>query len=78
MTNTLACVEHGPVELVEIIDFKWLMSRDGHHIHVQRLQNDPAYAAECFANAAASPIALVRQTATRLALRLSGSRPEGH
>lgn len=78
MTNTQACVEHGPVELVEIIDFKWLMARDGHHIHVQRLQDDPAYAAACFATAAASPIALVRQTAKRLARRLSGTVAEGH
>ena len=69
--DTLASVEPGPVELLEIIDFKWLMSRDGHHIHVQRLQNDPAYAAACFAQAAASPIALVRQTAERLMRRLN-------
>jgi hypothetical protein len=76
--STLACIEQDPVELVEIIDFKWLMSRDGHHIHVRRLQEDPAYAADCFARAAASPNALVRETAQRLARRLSGTLPEGH
>jgi hypothetical protein len=71
--DTLAFGEHDRVDLLEIIDFKWLMSRDGHHIHVQRLQNDPAYAAACFAQAAASPIALVRQTAERLMRRLDVS-----
>jgi len=68
--NSVTPVEREAVELVEIIDFKWLMARDGHHVHVERLQFDPEYAAEVFARAAASPIAVVRQTAARLVQRL--------
>jgi hypothetical protein len=74
--NSVTPVEHRAVELVEIIDFKWLMARDGHHIHVERLQHDPDYAAEVFAYAAASPIAVVRQAAARLVHRLRASPPE--
>jgi hypothetical protein len=64
--NSVSPVEHQAVELVDIIDFKWLMARDGHHIHVERLQVDPDYAAEVFAYAAASPIDAVRDAAARL------------
>ena len=42
------------LELVDIIDLKWLMARDGHHVHVERLQAEPAYARECLIKAAAS------------------------
>jgi hypothetical protein len=47
--------ERQALELVDIIDFKWLMAKDGLHVHVERLQNDPAYALDCLNQAAASP-----------------------
>lgn len=53
-------------ELVDLIDFKWLMAHEGHHVHVQRLQTDPAYARECLACAAASPTDTLRSVARRL------------
>ena len=39
--------------LVEIIELKWLLAGEGIHIHVERLQNDPAYACRALDTAAA-------------------------
>lgn len=68
--NAVTASEHRALSLVEIIDFKWLMAGDGHHVHVERLQADPAYATQCLALAAASRIAALRDTARRLAATL--------
>ena len=65
--NAVTATEHRALSLVEIIDFKWLMAGDGHHVHVERLQTDPVYATECLALAAASRIAALRTTARQLA-----------
>ena len=54
-------------ELVDIIDFKWLMAGDGHRVHVERLQADRDYAGTCLAQGAASPIPALRLCARRLA-----------
>jgi hypothetical protein len=59
------------IELVDIIDFKWLMAHEGHHVHVERLQVDPAYAAECFAKAARSSAEACRNAGERLARGLA-------
>jgi predicted metal-dependent phosphoesterase TrpH len=58
------------VRLVEIIELKWLLAGQGIHVHVERLQNDSAYARETLERAAESPSAALRETATRLRLRL--------
>jgi hypothetical protein len=68
--NAVTASEHRALSLVEIIDFKWLMAGDGHHVHVERLQTDPAYACQCLALAATSRIAALRETARRLAATL--------
>ncbi len=68
--NAVIAPEHRALSLVEIIDFKWLMAGDGHHVHVERLQAEPAYAAQCLALAAGSRIAALRDTAKRLAATL--------
>ena len=62
--------EHQGLELVDIIDFKWLAAKDGLHVHVERLQSDPAYALECLTKAAGSPREAVRAAACRLRDRL--------
>lgn len=64
--NASAARERQALELVDIIDFKWLMAKDGLHVHVERLQNDPAYALECLNKAAASPREAVQAVARRL------------
>ena len=55
------------VSLLEIIDFKWLMAGHGHGVHVERMQNDPAYARECLLCGATSCAPTLRASAQRLA-----------
>jgi hypothetical protein len=62
-----------PLELVEIIDLKWLLAHEGHHVHVERLQSDRAYAAEVLDLAARSTSAALRATAVRLGVRLAAT-----
>jgi hypothetical protein len=72
--NAVSAHEMNALDLVDIIDFKWLMAREGHHVHVERLQNDPLYATECIERARRSPIEAVRLAAERL-LRKLGQPP---
>lgn len=69
--NALPPAERQAVELVDIIEFKWLMAGAGVRVHVERLQADPEYARQCLAQAAASPEAALRESAERLLRRLS-------
>ncbi len=62
--------ERQTLELLDIIDFKWLLAREGLYVHVERLQNDPAYALDCLTKAAGSPRDAVRAAAARLRARL--------
>ena len=64
--NFISPSEQKALQLVDIIDFKWLMVGDGHHVHVERLQKDPVYAAQCLATAAKSRNEAVRNAALRL------------
>jgi hypothetical protein len=68
--NVTANSEHQALELVDIIDFKWLLAKEGLHVHVERLQKDRAYALECLSRAANSPREAVRAAAQRLRDRL--------
>ena len=61
------------LKLVDIIDFKWLMIGEGHHVHVERLQRDPAYASNaCVAPKRAQPS--VAPAGCELALALKAER----
>ena len=55
-----------PPQLVDFVDFKWLMRREGRHIDVQRLQSDAGYARQCLADAQASSCEMLRLAATKL------------
>jgi hypothetical protein len=68
--NCVTAHEHRALELVDIIDFKWLMAHEGHHIHVERLQRDAVYAGACLTLAAASPSEALRMAGRRLACAL--------
>ncbi|MFN0182462.1 MAG: hypothetical protein ACKVQR_01465 [Aquabacterium sp.] len=57
------------VELVDIIDFKWLMAHEGHKVHVERLQRDTGYARTCLDLASASGNAALKAAGLKL-LRL--------
>ena len=56
----------GALPLVEIIQLKWLLAGEGIHIHVERLQRDPAYAMRALDQAAASASPTLRAAALRL------------
>jgi hypothetical protein len=58
--------EQQAVELVDIINFKWLMAHEGHYVHVQRLQSDHDYAQACIAQAMATSVQALREAALRL------------
>ena len=73
--NAVSAPEHRALSLVEIIDFKWLMAGDGHHVHVEHLQADPEYARRCLTAAAGSRIGTLRATAHRLAATLGLELP---
>ena len=58
------------LELVDVIDLKWLMARDGHHVHVERLLADTLYAQQCLVAAAGSKHEAIRNAAQRIRRRL--------
>ena len=64
--NALSHRETDALTLVEIIDLKWLLAGEGLHLHVERLQNDPAYARGILDAAATSANAALRAVATRV------------
>jgi hypothetical protein len=74
--NAVTAPEQTALSLVEIIDFKWLMAGDGHRVHVEQLQRDPAYARDCLALAATSRIQALREAGQRLSALLG--LPAGH
>lgn len=69
--NGVRARDHQVLDLVDIIDFKWLMSREGHHVHVERLQTDREYASLCVAAASTSSVEELRQSAARIARAMS-------
>lgn len=71
--NGVSTREHQALDLVDIIDFKWLMGHEGHHVHVERMQSDREYASRCVEQASTSPTEALRRSAARLAQQLSGS-----
>lgn len=64
--NSVIAPDKQAAELVDLVDFKWLMAHEGHHVQVERLQNDRVYACACMASAAASPTKALRAVAQRL------------
>ena len=68
--NASSASEHGVLGLVEIVELKWLLSGEGMHVHVEKLQADPAYACRCLEAAERSANPALRQLALRLRARL--------
>jgi hypothetical protein len=69
--NTSRPAQSQVLDLVEIIDLKWLLAHEGCRIHVERLQADAAYACECLTLASRSPNSALRELADKLRLRLA-------
>ena len=78
--NTMSLSATPVLELLEIIDLKWLLAHDGHRVHVEQLQSDPVYARQCLALGLASSDKAVQAVARRLCLRLGidPSHPATH
>lgn len=72
--DAMNCVDRQALTLVHIVDLKWLLAGEGRHVHVERLQRDPVYAAECLQWAAESSNRHVRDAGVRLAQHLQAGR----
>lgn len=72
--NASAVSEQTALNLVDIVELKWLLAGEGLHVHVERLQSDPGYARQCVEAADRSPNAAVRQVADRLRRHLGLER----
>jgi hypothetical protein len=70
--NALSDAERRALALVDIVDLKWLLAGIGVRLHVERLQAEPAYAAEVLARAAGSDNEALRAAADRVRARLDG------
>ena len=68
-------IDRSSFELLDVIDFKWLMGREGHRVHVERLQGDPIYARSCFNAAKSGSEPALRAVASRLLRALDGATP---
>jgi len=53
-------------ELLELVDFKWLMAAEGRHVDLERLQRDAHYADDCFRCASRSSCEPLRRCARHL------------
>jgi hypothetical protein len=69
--NCLSQPERRALELVDVVDFKWLMAHEGHHVNAERLQIDREYACTCIGLATASPVDALRRVAHRLSNQLA-------
>jgi hypothetical protein len=58
------------LQLVDIIDLKWMLAGEGVRLHVERLQHDPAYARSLLECACRSPNEALRLAAQRMGRRL--------
>jgi hypothetical protein len=64
--NVLSSSETNALALVDVVDLKWLLAGEGLHLHVERLQRDPAYARGILDAAAQSRNAALRVVALRV------------
>jgi hypothetical protein len=61
------------LQLVDIVDLKWMLAGEGLHVHVERLQSDPGYAHECLLAAERSRNPTLRGIAAGLRARLDAA-----
>lgn len=53
-------------QLVDFVDFKWLMASEGHRVDVARLQQDADYSRQCLGLALATRSTVLHSLARRL------------
>jgi hypothetical protein len=71
--STGAVCACGALQLVQIVELKWLLAGEGMHVHVEKLQADAAYARECLAKAQRSVNPTLRKLAQRMQASLDAS-----
>ncbi|HMM84544.1 hypothetical protein [Azohydromonas sp.] len=59
-------------DLLDWVDFKWLMATEGHSVHLERLQADRRYALHCLQLGAGSSCATLRARSRSLLAALGG------
>jgi hypothetical protein len=59
-------VKPGPIELLKLVDFKWMMAGQGWWVDLTRIQRDSAYAVDCLKSALSSNCYPLRDCATDL------------
>ena len=64
--HAAASAQAAAPELLDLVDFKWLMAGEGHRIDLDRLRGDSPYIRGCLALAAASRSVTLRLAAQRL------------
>jgi len=64
--NATSDGERRSLHLIEIIDLKWQLAREGIRLHVEKLQDDPAYARRVLAQAGGSSSPALRGAAARM------------
>ena len=74
--NAISVSEQTALDLVDIVELKWMLAGEGLHVHVERLQSDPAYARQCLDTAGCSANAAIRKAADRIRTQL-GLAPNG-
>jgi hypothetical protein len=70
MNASFPAVESVP--LLDIVDLKWLLAREGIRLHVERLQLDAGYADALLEHAERSDNEALREAARRVRQRLGG------
>jgi hypothetical protein len=68
--NLSSPLEMSALQLVDIVDLKWMLAGEGLHVHVEKLQADPGYARECLLAAERSGNPTLRQVAASMRARL--------
>ena len=68
--NLSSPLEMSALQLVDIVDLKWMLAGEGLHVHVEKLQSDPGYAQQCLLAAERSGNPTLRQVAARMRARL--------
>lgn len=64
--NAVSMSEQASLDLVAVVELKWMLAGEGVHVHVERLQSDADYARQILATADRSPNATVRSVARRV------------
>lgn len=74
--NATSVGEQASLDLVAVVELKWMLAGEGVHVHVERLQSDADYARQILATADRSANAAVRSVAQRVR-RQMGLQPRG-